>query len=484
MNTVHTPTEEQQEIIDLAISSGDNILVSASAGAAKTTSLYMIAEALAPKNMLCLAFNKRIAVEMDSHFPPNCTAMTLNSLGHRTWINSTGKRSKINSKKGYEIMKEEIEKYDGRDLDELYKRMGELMRIVAFGKACGYIPTGTYDSIAKRLMDDEAFFSHIEQKLNELETKLVRDCTLVSLKQSFEGTLDFDDQILMPTIFQGAFSRYPLILVDEAQDLSALNHAMLRKLCKASRLIAVGDRCQAIYGFRGAHADSMNELQQAFSMTEKTLSISFRCSKSITRAAQWRAPNMRWPNWAKEGSVTSLTSWTAQNLPNNTAVLCRNNAPLFALAIKLLKNGRHAELASGDVAKMIMNIMRKFGSSNLPQIQVFDAIERWTEDQRSKNKKRAWGSIEDRASCMSIFAGEGKDLGDALAYGQHLIQLTSPIKLMTGHKAKGLEFDHVFFLDADLCSKDQQDPNVRYVIITRARETLTYVRLEDFIDNS
>lgn len=84
---------------------------------------------------------------------------------------------------------------------------------------------------------------------------------------------------------------------------------------------------------------------------------------------------------------------------------------------------------------------------------------------------------------MKLFAGQGATLGDALAYAQHLMQMSSPLKLMTGHKAKGLEFDHVYFLDEELVGDEEQDPNLRYVICTRARETLTYIRSEDFVDN-
>jgi DNA helicase IV len=40
---------------------------------------------------------------------------------------------------------------------------------------------------------------------------------------------------------------------------------------------------------------------------------------------------------------------------------------------------------------------------------------------------------------------------------------------MTGHGSKGLEFDHVYFLDQHLIGKEEQEPNLRYVIATRAR---------------
>lgn len=475
------PTEEQLAIIEAAKSTEDNLLVQALAGAAKTSTLELVAEALPEIQTLYLVFNKKMAVEAQSRLPSNCKAMTLNSLGHRTWSEATGRRLVINSSKTYDILSELIDKTEDRnEKSMLYSNFAELMRIVDFGKACGYIPTDHFEK-AKRLMDDNDFFNHIEQKLTPAEIDIIREASLISLNKAFKGECDYNDQILMPTVFHGAFPRYPLILIDEAQDLSALNHATLRKMVK-KRLIAVGDPNQAIYGFRGAHEDSMNMLQQQFSMQELTLSISFRCPKAIVQHAQWRAPTMCWPEWAKDGNVDNLAQWNAESLPEAAAIICRNNAPLFALAIKLLKQGRPAEIGGNDIVKGLTKIMRKFGSSNLSQSDVLDRIGNWREEQIEKTKKRAHDSIIDRAECMRIFALQGADLGEALAYAQYLTQLHSPLKLMTGHKCKGLEFDHVFFLDQDLVGKEGQDPNLRYVIQTRAKQTLTYVRMEDFME--
>lgn len=476
----HTPTEEQQAIINAALHTTENLIVSALAGAAKTSTLVMLADALAsakPKmEILCLAFNKKIAVEMQERLPSTCRAMTLNSLGYRTWASALGKsRLKVNFKKGFEIMQAVIEEQSSSDRKELYEQMAELMRIVAFGKACGYVPTGEWEDRAKRLMADDDFFPHIEQKLSGLEQSVVRECSIRSIKMALKGECDFDDQILMPTVFGGSFPLYKLTLVDEAQDLSALNHAMLRKICGSRRLIAVGDQCQAIYGFRGAHEDGMAELKRKFEMKELGLTTSFRCATKIVDAARWRAPLMRAPEWAVEGSVSEMTEWTAADLAEDAAIICRNNAPLFGLAIKLLKAGRPAELGGKDVVQMLTKIMSKFGDQRMKQQEVLDNIDAWLAKEKSKTKQRAHGSLEDRAECMEIFAMQGDTLGDALHYARHIADLHSPLKLLTGHRSKGLEFETVYFLDENLVGSEGQDPNVRYVIITRAKRDLVYL---------
>lgn len=477
------PTEEQAAIVEAARSSDRNLLVGALAGAAKTSTLELIAAALPDTEILALAFNKKMALEMQERMPSNVKAMTLNALGHRTWMDATGRRLKINASKTYEIASELIKTRSSAEQSALWETFGETIRIIDFGKACGYIPSGHFDQ-AKALMRDHDFFGHLEQKLSDAEMDLIREVTLTSLQMAMKGECDFNDQILMPTIFHGAFPRYPLILVDEAQDLSALNHATLRKLVGKRRLIAVGDPCQAIYGFRGAHEESMSLLREEFDMKELPLTISFRCPQEIVKHVRWRAPQMRWPEWAKPGAVRVLTTWTSDVPESDAVIICRNNAPLFGIAIKLLKTGRSCELHGKDVVTSITKIMRKFGGHDLPQHTVLEKIDAWLETEKEKSKQRAHGRLEDRAECMKVFALEGNTLGEALAYAQHLSQLRSPLKLMTGHGAKGLEFDNVYFLDQHLIGKDEQEPNLRYVIATRARDTLTYIRSEDFYENN
>lgn len=466
-----TPTPEQELIVAAARDTEENLLVSALAGAAKTSTLVLIAEALPETRILCLAFNKKIATEMQARLPSNCTAMTLNSLGHRVWGDVLGRRLIIESNKCGDLLKAEIDRLDEDTKKAAWDGFSDLLRTIGFAKQCGYIPDG-YGKGAKPLMGDDAFFAHYEERLEQWEVDLVREVYWKSLDLAWRGTLDFDDQVLMPTIFPAPFPRYPLILVDEAQDLSALNHATLKKLV-IRRLIAVGDKCQAIYGFRGAHEESMELLRSSFKMTELSLTVSFRCPVKVVEHARFRAPAMKYPEWAKPGSVDWKTNWSPTELPEASAVICRNNAPLFSLAIKLLQRGRYAELLGNDIGKGLLKIMKKFGQPRMSQAEVLEAIASWEKEKVAKSRNP--GPIQDRAECMRIFARQGRDLSDAIAYAEHIFQSAGPIKLMTGHKSKGLEFPHVFILDRDLLGDEGQERNLRYVMITRAQETLTYI---------
>lgn len=478
----HTPTAEQQAIIDFALNEKENMIVMALAGAAKTSTLVMIAEAVkAP--MLCLAFNKKIADEMKERLPPTCTPMTLNSLGHRTWAACTGKRLILEKDKNYEILSGLIGKLDKRTQDQAYEEFADTLKIMEMGKACGYIPTKQFP-YAKRLMEDEEFFSHLEDVPSRLQEQLVRQATILSIEQALQGRIDFSDQIFMPTLFPAMFDSYPVTMIDEAQDLSALNHMTLRKLVKSKRLIAVGDPNQAIYGFRGAHEDSMAKLQRDFNMKPFTLSVSFRCPINVVKEAQWRAPHMKWPEWAKEGEVKTLGEWDASTVPAEAAIICRNNAPLFNMAIKLLKNGRYPKIIGNDIGKYLVKTMKKFGKSDLPREKVRSEINRWAEEKAAKTRNPA--KVWDQAACMNIFADQGATLGDALAYAEHIFNSQGSIELMTGHKSKGLEYDTVFILDRHLIRMDEdgQDKNLMYVCQTRAKQSLFYVESEAFHDEA
>ena len=99
-----SPTSEQQAVIDAARLTDDNLSVVALAGAAKTTTLRLIAEALPRKRLLCLAFNRNIANEMAEALPRNCDTSTLNGLGHKALGRYLSKRPKVSYKKNFEIV--------------------------------------------------------------------------------------------------------------------------------------------------------------------------------------------------------------------------------------------------------------------------------------------------------------------------------------------------------------------------------------------
>src|SRR5262249_39219723 len=80
--------------------------------------------------------------------------------------------------------------------------------------------------------------------------------------------------VLLTELFQTApmlatsYGRaYPLIIVDEFQDTNADEWAMIARLGRNSRLIALGDPKQRIYDFKGAHPRRFDEYIEEFRPT-------------------------------------------------------------------------------------------------------------------------------------------------------------------------------------------------------------------------
>ena len=279
-----TPTLEQSAIVAFARESKANLIISAYAGAAKTTTLVLACEALPGIPILSLAFNKRIATEMEKRLPSHVKSATLNGLGHGIWASACAKRLVLQTDKTFKSLQDYIANQPRGDQTTLRGEMSNILQAVRAAKSSGYIPEGKYPQ-TKSLISAEDFFSD----LDDPAPQHVVDALLVtSITQAYAGVIDFDDQIYMPTLFGGTFPRFPVTCVDEAQDLSPLNHEMLAKLVDTRRLIVVGDKYQSIYGFRGAAQNGMDLLQSRFNMTELKLSTSFRCPRRIVELARTR----------------------------------------------------------------------------------------------------------------------------------------------------------------------------------------------------
>lgn len=480
------PTPEQQAIIDFAKNESRSILINALAGSAKTTTLVMIANALPVQPVLSLAFNKKIAEEMSERLPSHATCRTMNSIGHRIWATACAKRITINPRKNYEILKANVEGLGKAERKEAYESFSGTLRALTTAKRVGYIPKGKF-SHAKALAEEGGFFEELEEEPTQAQKALISQSLCDSISCAYSGELDYDDQLYMPTLFGGSFPRFPLVLVDEAQDLSPINHAMLRKLV-TSRIIAVGDPYQSIYGFRGAVQGGMASLRSTFDCQEFTLSRSFRCPQAIVRAARFRVPHM---NWHRQGGrVERLSSLSIEDIPEGATFLCRNNAPLFSLALRLLTAGRGCNLVGSDLGPGLVKTLKKLGPPELSQKEALHAIEQWKVERLAKAKDKH--AVEDKAECLRVFVEFGETLGGAIAYCEGIFKSKGTIQLLSIHKAKGLEWNTVYHLDpwripsayAETKEALAQEWNLKYVAITRAKEAYFEIDSGDIRDGA
>lgn len=457
-------TDEQEAILSLFHDSTANVMVNALAGTGKTTTLEMIQAEVEPP-VLCVAFNKRAAEDMEKRFLSTSTVRTFNGLGHRIWAKAVGSL-KVDHRKTTAILSEYIKELKGDERKEVSDLYWDIVNGVGMAKALGYVPEGKFSS-ARRLIDRISFGHYLEEKPTEELLSSIDYVLTRSIKAAYDGWIDFNDQVYMPALFGGTFPRFPLVLVDEAQDLNPVNHVMLDKLVKG-RLGLVGDPWQSIYAFRGAVTSGMSVLKSRFSCQELDLSISFRCPQAVVEAAQWRVPHLKWHK--PGGRVEILDHIHQANIQEGATILCRNNAPLFRLALGLLMQRRSVTVSGSELGPKITRLLQKVCDEDDNQDIMLGKIETWRAEKLINSQ--APRTVNDTADCMAIFAGFGKTLSQAVAYIDHIFKQQGQIKLMTGHKAKGGEWPVVYHLDPTLCGGDEQDLNLRYVITTRAEEEL------------
>lgn len=463
------PTPEQDAIYSVA-SAPDNLMISALAGTGKTSTLEALSRKVKEKAILYLVFNKKNAVEAEGRMPPSTTVRTLNSLGHRIWAESQGRRLTLEPRKVYNLYRAIIDESPREHRDALWAVMSEVLAGVNLARALGYAPE-PYE--AKSLLTQSEFHRMLDEVPDDLTSDLIDTVLRKCIRQSYDNLIDYNDQVYMPALFGGVFPKYPLVLVDEYQDLSPVNHAMLARLVRG-RLIGVGDPNQNIYGFRGAKAGGMAEARERYACAELPLSISFRCPSAIVQHVHWHVPQFRW--FAEGGQVEIPPDLPVDSIADDTTIICRNNAPLLRVGFGLLRSGRSISVAGTDIGPRLIAIMRKLGDEADSRLEVLTAIQDWEEAKLERESKTA----SDMAACMRIFAQHGKTLGEAITYAEHLFKQQGAIYLTTGHKAKGLEWSNVIHLDPWLVRRDasEQDRNLDYVISTRSRDRLTEIDSE------
>lgn len=107
--------------------------------------------------------------------------------------------------------------------------------------------------------------------------------------------IDFDDQMVyayvmlkkIPWLLSYFQELYPYICVDEAQDTSKIQHAIIALLAsRTENLFMVGDEDQSIYGFRVAYPEALLEFEQRHAGAKVLLmEENFRSDANIVAAA-------------------------------------------------------------------------------------------------------------------------------------------------------------------------------------------------------
>ena len=89
-----------------------------------------------------------------------------------------------------------------------------------------------------------------------------------------------------PNVLQKVRDGFQYLFVDEYQDVSDDQSALIKLVTEGKNVFAVGDCLQAIYGFRGGNSELLRNFRDEFPNVEVLhLPINYRCSKEIVDCA-------------------------------------------------------------------------------------------------------------------------------------------------------------------------------------------------------
>jgi superfamily I DNA/RNA helicase len=305
--------------------------------------------------------------------------------------------------------------------------------------------------------------------------------------------VDFDDMIEAPLSAPACIPRFKFVLIDEAQDLSPLRLAFTKAMRspRGGKLVYVGDRRQAIYGFAGSSSNAFDEIVEATSADELPLSVCYRCPRSHLSLAREIVPDIEARDDAPEGVIET---WKAEEVETHAAVgdliVCRRNAPLVGLTFRLLAAGQSASMAGRELGQGLIALAKKHGVDAKGREAFMAAEEKKARaavgDDDARIEARL-STARDKLACIDAVVESIDGSTDIAAFEaavKRLFDKDATILLSSVHRAKGLEADRVVLVEPHLLGSSKyatqewqktQEVNLRYVALTRAKKTLVFV---------
>ena len=517
-----------------------NAVVQAVAGSGKTTTIVAFANLIPTSmNAIFLAFNKAIADELKERLPRHVGARTLNSLGFgilRRYVEGLEQSGDIrglepvrgwtDGRKTWKIIRAELTRPEAKNYGK------DVAFLVAKAKSLGIVPAdlefdnvGEVDGVEYRsangLRDTDDTWINVLRHFNHSVDPSARDKVISLTRRVLTASIrmltlvDFDDQKYLPVVMfpngkPMLAKKFDAIIIDEVQDVNAVDILLAKLSLKKNGIVmGVGDTNQSIYGFRGASVDAIERFSQAFNCVELPLSISYRCATSIVDRAREVYPTIEAAPGAPEGLVETIEGEYAADVfsaRNEDLVICRNNAPIVDFAYKLIRARVPVYVKGRDIGKGLISLVEQMKADNV--VDLATNLRLWQVQQTQMileddpDNEEDVQRIMDRYATLMVFVNQNADgrVDTVVADIESLFNTNSndrkevyemrgKVVLSTIHKAKGLEADTVFVLDADLLHphwirpgswQETQESNLEYVAVTRAKTRLAFISSKGF----
>ena len=432
VDATKTPTAEQVRVIEAP---RRPLLVVAGAGSGKTETmsmrvLWLLANHpdLTPASILGLTFTRKAAGElgdrlrerirllsrelpqMRERLDEDPVTLTYNSFAERI-VSEHGMRigidpdfSMLSEAGALDMMTQIVEAWP-TDLDDDLSPAGVVGRILHLAGEIaehGYTVEGARQALEGfgrelEIVGDSNKAARDLHQANQRRIAFLGPIEAYQKRKREMGLLDFSDQLVLatrivrevPSVRAALREEFRAVLLDEFQDTSVIQMELLSTLFGDHAVTAVGDPNQAIYGWRGASASSLETFLERFQTGAPeegqtlTLSTAWRNDVSILEAANRVAEPLR--------EVASYQEGKEQLNAQSPVLVPRPGAGRGVVEIAYPAAYEDALAATVDFVRRVRSRSRKDGSRRSVAVLSRRRKDFPLIDVRRGSPRRLWG---------------------------------------------------------------------------------------------
>eukprot|EP00026_Physarum_polycephalum_P003322 Phypoly_transcript_03332.p1 GENE.Phypoly_transcript_03332~~Phypoly_transcript_03332.p1 ORF type:complete len:825 (+),score=123.95 Phypoly_transcript_03332:336-2477(+) len=501
---VYALTQEQRVIIECELGPKEVLMVTAFAGAGKTSSLVEYARRRPAKRFLYIAYSKALEKEAPLIFKKagcrNVTARTIHSIAYQYYASEYG--HKIREDKVHEqaaVLTEALNiqsqtaRYVLKTLVNFQiSKSGTILR-----DHIPYTARLHHEQLRKTGKEKEKY-TNLDEFYIELTEKawaIMKDPANQKMCMTHDGYLKLY-QLNIQTIPRMGFD---VIMLDEAQDINPVISEILTAEVGSAGLIMVGDPHQQIYAFRGA-VDAMRRFETG-TIRRLNLSQSFRFGAEIATLANVVLYTLKRERKAIFGMGRPSSIFIhPEDAPATRTIICRSNLGLFRYACALRGSKRiflwgNTKLDLSYYQDLLNILKGQPDKVKNPKIKKFKSLEEMAKHANVMFDKKMQSELD----FMLSYSGREVELQEMIDKLKPSIvehKENADVILTNVHQAKGMEWDCVELAEdfADCFmetpkgqslipyalqgvtkgrrQKLNEEINILYVALTRARESL------------
>jgi hypothetical protein len=518
-------SEYQQDLFDALMDGDGHVLVRAAAGSGKSTAIVgAVAHLPATSKTAVVAFNVHSVDELGAKLPSSVSCSTAHKFGLSALVRYFGgavfrpndTKYRDLCRQGVEfLIKEMAASADRRSLsseiefflfghgskDSRLKAECKTLRraastylesVVHFGMAS--LSDWTLESLLQlddHFVIEKSFGAELTKEMLKFVPRIVERGHKEALEKQ---NISLDELLYLPVTLGLRFPAYDFVFMDECQDGSKVMHALVGLMGASGRICFVGDEDQAVQGFAGSDAYSIDRLIEEFKPKQLPLSTCYRCPSSHLDLARRFVPTIQDRPNAPIGHIETVHPDSVVSMVNQGDLLiCRFTAPLVSYCLALIASGKKAMVRGRDIgsqlAAMVESVDCRFpggfevaiADKILPRLAALKEAEKDSEAQK----------LEDRyGAVMTCFDSFGRDCQSKAEFVEKIQGLfcgdddRPPVVLATIHRSKGDESDRVFLLGSNFLPythkaihewQAKQERNLTYVALTRSKSDLFLV---------